>query len=81
MRLTVRLGLRVGLDKFLEFVKELGFTSPMRQYNSSFLGSSEVTLAEMCKAYTIFPNGGLRPEDLYIIREIQAADGTPPLHV
>lgn len=74
---TVRLGLRVGLEKFLEFVKELGFTSPMRPYNSSFLGSSEVTLAEMCKAFTIFPNGGLRPQDLYIIREIQGADGTP----
>ena len=73
---TVRLGLRVGLEKFLEFVKEIGFTSPMRPYSASFLGSSTVTLAEMCKAYTIFPNGGLRPEELYIIREIQAADGT-----
>lgn len=74
---TIRLALRVGLEAFLEFVQEAGFDSPMRPYNSSFLGSSEVTLAEMCKAYTIFANGGLRPKDLYIIREIQAADGTP----
>lgn len=72
---TVRLGLRVGLEAFLDFVKEIGVESEMRPYNSSFLGSSEVTLAEMCKAYTIFPNGGLRPKDLYIIREIQDADG------
>ncbi len=72
---TVRLGLRVGLDAFLEFAKLAGIDSPMRPYNSSFLGSSEVTLAELCKAYTIFPNGGLRPEDLYVIREIQTADG------
>lgn len=72
---TVRLGLRVGLDNFLEFVKEVGFDSEMRNYNSSFLGSSEVSLAEMCKAYTIFPNGGLHPKELYIIREIQDANG------
>ncbi len=74
---SVRLGLRVGLEAFLEFVKEIGIQSKMRPYNSSFLGSSEVTLAEMCKAYTIFPNGGLRPKELYIIREIQTDDGTP----
>jgi penicillin-binding protein 1A len=72
---TVRLGLRVGLDTFLEFVKLAGIRSELRGYNSSFLGSSEVTLAELCKAYTIFPNGGLRPEDLYVIREIQTGDG------
>ncbi|MFT5187556.1 MAG: membrane carboxypeptidase/penicillin-binding protein, partial [Verrucomicrobiales bacterium] len=74
---TVRLGLRVGLESFLEFVKEIGIESEMRAYNSSFLGSSEVSLAEMCKAFTVFPNGGLRPQELYIIREIQAMDGTP----
>ena len=74
---TVRLGLRVGLENFLEFVKEVGVESEMRSNNSSFLGSSEITLAELCKAYTIFPNGGLRPKELHVIREIQAADGTP----
>ncbi len=74
---TVRLGLRVGLEAFLEFVKTAGIESPLREYASSFLGSSEVTLAEMCKAYTLFANGGLRPQELHIIREIQSADGEP----
>lgn len=74
---TVRLGLRVGLESFLEFVKLAGIDSDMRPYNSSFLGSSEVTLAELCKAYTIFANGGLRPQELHVIREIQLDDGTP----
>ena len=73
---SVRLGLRVGLEAFLQFVKAIGIQSEMRPYNSSFLGSNEVTLAELCQAYTIFPNGGLRPKALYIIRKIQAADGT-----
>ena len=46
-----------------------------RPFPATFLGSSEVTLAELALAYTIFPNGGWRPAAPYILDRIEEKDG------
>ena len=72
---TVRLGLRTGLDQVRKISSSSGISSPLRNYANAFLGSSEATLEELTLAYTIFPNGGLRPKQPHIIEKIENAEG------
>lgn len=72
---TVRLGIDVGLENVKNLSKKAGIVSPLRDFPATFLGASEVTLGEMCLAYTIFPKLGMRPEGLHIISSIRGKDG------
>src|SRR3954454_10592688 len=57
---TVRIGTNAGVDSVIELCKNAGMHSPLRLFPATFLGSSEITLAELALAYTIFPNQGWR---------------------
>jgi membrane carboxypeptidase/penicillin-binding protein len=73
---TVRIGMNAGVDEVLRLCSAAGIHSPLRPYPATFLGSSEVTLAELAIAYTIFPNGGWRPNASHILERIEEKDGT-----
>ena len=73
---TVRIGMDAGLDNVLQLCKTAGIRSSLRPYPATFLGSSEVTLAELTLAYTIFPNGGWRASAPHILEKIEEKDGT-----
>src|SRR5436305_6012239 len=73
---TVRLGMNPGVDNVIQLCGNAGMKSPLRPYPATFLGSSEVTLAELALAYTIFPNGGWRPSASHILERIEEKDGT-----
>src|SRR3954467_11893736 len=73
---TVRVGMTVGVDPVLQLCKAAGIKSPLRQFPATFLGSSEITLAELALGYTIFPNGGWRPNAPHILDRIEEKDGT-----
>jgi membrane carboxypeptidase/penicillin-binding protein len=73
---TVRLGMNAGIEPVLKLSQSAGIRSPLRPYPSTFLGSSEITLAELALAYTIFPNGGWRPQSLHILERIEEKDGS-----
>ncbi len=73
---TVRLGLDIGLEPVLRLCRDAGIHSQLRPYSATFLGSSEVTMAELALAYTIFPNGGSRPTSMHILERIEEKDGT-----
>jgi penicillin-binding protein 1A len=73
---TVRIGMNVGLDNVLQLCRTAGIRSTLRPYPATFLGSSEVTPAELALAYTIFPNGGWRPIAPHILERIEEKDGT-----
>jgi membrane peptidoglycan carboxypeptidase len=73
---TVRLGMIPGVENVLQLCRSAGIKSPLRPYPATFLGSSEVTLAELALAYTIFPNGGSRPSAPHILEKIEEKDGT-----
>ena len=72
---TVRIGNEVGLDNVLALAKRAGIASPMREFPATFLGSSEITLAELALAYTGFPNGGWRPSAPFVLTRIEDSDG------
>jgi len=73
---TVRVGMNAGVDSVLQLCSAAGIRSTLRPYPATFLGSSEVTLAELALAYTIFPNGGWRPNASHILERIEEKDGT-----
>jgi membrane peptidoglycan carboxypeptidase len=73
---TVRLGMNPGVDNVIQLCRNAGMKSPLRPYPATFLGSSEVTLAELALAYTIFPNGGWQPKLPHVLERIEEKDGT-----
>ncbi|PYI44475.1 MAG: hypothetical protein DMF11_14360, partial [Verrucomicrobia bacterium] len=73
---TVRIGMDAGVDEVLHLCSAAGIRSPLRPYPATFLGSSEVTLAELALGYIIFPNGGWRPNAPHILERIEEKDGT-----
>src|SRR6478672_4884158 len=73
---TVRIGMDAGVDAVLQLCAAAGIHSPLRPYPATFLGTSEVTLAELALAYTIFPNGGWRPNVSHILERIEEKDGS-----
>jgi len=72
---TVRIGMNAGVDSVLQLCSAAGVRSSMRPYPATFLGSSEITIAELALAYTIFPNGGWRPGTPHILERIEEKDG------
>lgn len=73
---TVRIGMTVGVDPVIALCRAAGIRSALRPFPATFLGSSEITLAELALAYTIFPNGGWRPNAPHILDRIEEKDGT-----
>ena len=71
---SVRLVDRIGIDKVIEMARRLGITSPLRRDLSIALGSSEVTLWELLRAYTVFAKGGYLCEPIYIAK-VEDYDG------
>lgn len=53
-----RVGLDVGPERIAETARRLGIQSPMRPVPSLALGSSEVTLLELVRAYGVLAAGG-----------------------
>src|SRR5207302_10256636 len=49
---TVRIGMDAGLDSVLTLCRAAGVHSQLRPFPATFLGSSEVTPAELALAYT-----------------------------
>ena len=54
----VRIGMAVGPSRIAVTAKRLGITSPMPTVPSLALGSAEVTLLELVRAYGVLANGG-----------------------
>jgi 1A family penicillin-binding protein len=73
---TVRIGMDAGIDAVLQLYSTAGIQSPLRPYPAAFLGSSEITLAELALGYTIFSNGGWRPNAAHVLERIEEKDGT-----
>ncbi|MDQ6656120.1 MAG: penicillin-binding transpeptidase domain-containing protein, partial [Verrucomicrobiota bacterium] len=73
---TVRIGMQAGVDAVVQLAKASGIRSPQRPYPATFLGSSEVTLAELALAYTSFPNEGWRSAGAFMLEKIEKKDGS-----
>jgi len=65
---TVKLVQAMGLKYLLEYLPRFGFDRPFPKNLSIALGTAEVTLLEMARAFAVFPNLGIRVEPRFITR-------------
>ena len=63
---------QVGVDHVMAYGRRLGIESPMERSLALALGSSEITLLELTRAYAVFPAGGRRVVPRYIRRVTDA---------
>lgn len=81
---AVEVAQEVGVGKVVDAAKRLGIESSLRHHPSIALGTSEVTLLELTRAYAGFASGGLKAYP-YFVTEVKTSGGvvlyrrqTPP---
>ncbi len=68
---TVRIGMNTGIKEVTDLADSAGISSDLAEYPRTYLGGSEVVPMDLALAYTMFPNGGVRPANTFIIRRIE----------
>jgi len=71
--MTVRVGLRAGLDNVAGAVIRAGLASDPPRYPALCLGAFETTLKDLTAAYTVFATGGTRLQPYLIERVTDSA--------
>ncbi|MFW6122982.1 MAG: penicillin-binding protein 1A [Thermodesulfobacteriota bacterium] len=71
---AVRTMMALGVPAVVNMAKNLGIASPIYPNYASALGASEVTLLELTRAYSVFPNRGYLVDPIFIQR-IEDRDG------
>jgi penicillin-binding protein 1A len=59
---------QVGIKQFVDFCRKCGIESKIEEYPSLALGAFEISLIEMLRTYTMFPNFGINTKPIYITR-------------
>ncbi len=77
--MTVRIAQNLGLDKIVNFSKQLGIYDNPDELLSISLGSAETTLLKLTSAYSAFVNGGKLVNPILIDR-IQDSEGVTILN-
>ena len=77
--MTVRIAQNLGIDKIVNFSKELGIYENPEKLLSISLGSAETTLLKLTSAYSAFVNGGKLVQPI-IIDRIQDSEGNTILN-
>ncbi len=72
--MTIRIAQKLGINKIIDFSKNLGIYENPEQLLSISLGSAETTLLKLTSAYSVFVNGGKLVEPILIDR-IQDSEG------
>ncbi|KCZ93751.1 transglycosylase domain-containing protein [Hyphomonas johnsonii] len=71
---AAQLGQAASEERIIALAKRFGMTTPMQPFPSLALGSQEVTMWELVRAYGAFQSGGLRL-DPYLIDKIEDSRG------
>lgn len=71
---AVVLGERVGVQNVIQTSRNLGITTPIEPYPSTFLGAADIIPLELVAAFTAFANGGQRVAPRFI-RRVEDARG------
>ena len=72
--IAVKLIAYVGVGEVIKMAKRMGIESELENNRSLALGTSEVSLMELSRAYTILANGGANIEP-YLIKQIKDSSG------
>jgi len=73
--ITAQLTEKVGWDKIVEYAHKCGIESPLKSVPSVSLGSNDVSVFEMVRAYSTFLNKGKKIDPL-LVTKITDQDGT-----
>ncbi len=65
---AVELGNKLGLDEVIAHAEKLGVRSPLKQEPGIILGSSEMTMLDLARVYSVFANGGKAIDPVAITR-------------
>ena len=65
---TVKVAQNIGLNYLVGYLPRFGFGRPFQKNLSISLGSAEVTLLELTRAYTVFANQGRRVDPIFITK-------------
>jgi penicillin-binding protein 1A len=71
---AVRLMISIGVPAVVNMAKAVGLTTEVYPNYASALGSSEVTLLELTRAFSTFPNGG-QLANAIVIERLEDRDG------
>ena len=71
---AIKLLMKIGAPTVIEYAKRMGIESPIPPYESIAIGSADVTLMEITRAFSIFANQGVRVEPIAILR-VESKDG------
>jgi len=63
---TVHLFHDIGVDFVIDYARRLGIESPLNRDLSLALGSSDLSLLELTRAYAVYPRGGRRSQPIFI---------------
>ncbi len=72
--ITAQLTEKVGWDKIVEYAHKVGIESPLKSVPSVSLGSNDVSVYEMVRAYSTFLNKGKKIDPL-LVTKITNQDG------
>ena len=72
---SARLGQALGTQKVIDLARRAGIQGELQDLPRMYLGQNEVRLTEMCMAYSMFPNGGSRPKELFVVEKIEDSSG------
>ena len=64
--ITVKILKKIGMNPAIDYVRRMGFESPLSPDLSLALGSSGVSLMELTRAYAVFANGGMLVKPIFI---------------
>ncbi|MEB2285459.1 MAG: PBP1A family penicillin-binding protein [Myxococcales bacterium] len=65
---TVKLAQSMGLNYLVNYLPRFGFSRPFAKNLSISLGTAEVTLFELARAYTAFATGGRRLDPIFVTK-------------
>lgn len=66
--ISVKLVQKITPQEAIKYAHRLGINSYLAPYPSISLGVSEVNLLELTKAFSVFPNGGIKVEPRFILK-------------
>ncbi|MES2110635.1 MAG: transglycosylase domain-containing protein [Bacteroidota bacterium] len=73
--ITAQVTEKVGWDKIVEYAHKVGIESPLKAIPSVSLGSNDVSVYEMTRAYSTFLNRGKKVDPI-LVTKITDPDGT-----
>jgi penicillin-binding protein 1A len=65
---SVRMTNLLGVNRIIDFAKNVGITANLPPFTSLALGAAEIPLLQLLQAYTMFPNKGFNTEPTFISR-------------